>query len=110
MLWRRMKRLLLIAGIAFVLFLVGSLLWTVAGLPPVRLVWRYGFSYGPEPTGRKITVEGVTFVEIGPGCFRMGAERVDDGDRFWRVRRWLGLRAEPPSTIQPRESYERRHP
>jgi formylglycine-generating enzyme required for sulfatase activity len=74
-----MKRLILIAGIAFVLFLVGSLLWIVAGLPPVGMVWHYGFSYGPEPTGQVETFEGVTFVEIGPGCYRMGSNQGAEG-------------------------------
>ncbi len=45
------------------------------------MVWRYGFSYGPEPTDGEKTFEGVEFVEIGPGCFRMGSrEGAESGD------------------------------
>jgi formylglycine-generating enzyme required for sulfatase activity len=70
-----MKRVALIALVAFVLFLIGGTVWTLAELPPVSMVLRYGFSYGPEPTGKVETYEGVAFVEIGPGCFRMGSEK-----------------------------------
>ena len=48
------------------------------------MVWHYGFSYGPGPTGRTLTVEGVEFVEIGPGCFLMGSEKYAKGGN------WLG--------------------
>jgi len=47
-----MKRLFLIALAALLLAGIGVVVWTIAGLPPVRMVWQYGFSYGPEPTGR----------------------------------------------------------
>ena len=68
------KRLLIIALAALLLAGILVVAWTVAGLPPVRMVVRYGFDYGPEPTGRTLTVEGVEFVEIGPGCFLMGSD------------------------------------
>ena len=53
-------------GVLAALFLVGIgvVVWTVAGLPPVRMVWRYGFDYGPEPTGQVKPVEGIAFVGI----------------------------------------------
>ncbi len=70
----RMKRLCLIAVAALLLAGIGIVAWTVAGLPPVAMVWKHGFSYGPEPTGRRLTVESVEFVEIGPGCFLMGSD------------------------------------
>jgi formylglycine-generating enzyme required for sulfatase activity len=74
-----MKRIALIA-----LLLAGILgvAWIVTGLPPVRMVWRYGFSYHPEPTGTVETYGGVDFVEIGPGCFLMGSDQnAEDGDQ-----------------------------
>jgi hypothetical protein len=57
-----MKRLLIITVAALLLTGIGIVAWTVAGLPPVRMVWRYGFSYGPEPTGQVVPYEGVKFV------------------------------------------------
>jgi formylglycine-generating enzyme required for sulfatase activity len=74
-----MKRLILIALAVLLLSGMGVVAWTVAGLPPVRMVWRYGFSYGPKPTGQKQIIEGVTFVEIGPGCYRMGSNQGAEG-------------------------------
>ena len=67
----RMKRLFLIVVVLLLLLGIGVVVWTIAGLPPVRMVWRYGFSYQPEPTGQVVPFEGVKFVEIGPGCFRL---------------------------------------
>jgi formylglycine-generating enzyme required for sulfatase activity len=64
--------LLLLSGI-------GVVVWTAAGLPPVRMVLRYGFSYHPEPTGQVKQIEGIEFVEIGPGCFLMGSEQRSKG-------------------------------
>jgi len=73
------KRLILILLLLLFLSGVGVVAWTVAGLPPVRMVWRYGFSYRPEPTGEEETYRGVMFVEIGPGCFRMGSKKGAEG-------------------------------
>jgi len=73
------KRVILIVLVLLLLSGIGVVAWTVAGLPPVRMGWRYGFSYGPEPTSRTLTVEGVEFVEIGPGCFRMGSRQGAEG-------------------------------
>ncbi len=98
-----MKRLLLIALVAFVLFLIGGTVWTMAELPSVSMVLRYGFNYHPEPTGNLETFEGVKFVEIGPGCFRMGSRKnAEGGDSlgWWCAR--LGL----PWGDQPKPSDE----
>jgi len=74
------KRFFIIAVVALLLAGIGIVVWTVAGLPPVRMVWRYGFSYGPEPTGGEKAFEGVKFVEIGPGCYRMGSNQGAEGE------------------------------
>ena len=98
-----MKRLFLITLAALLLAGIGVVVWTLTGLPPVRMVWRYGISYGPEPTGRTLTVEGVEFVEIGPGCFLMGSARYAKGGDFlglWCSR--LGL----PWGDHPKQSME----
>jgi formylglycine-generating enzyme required for sulfatase activity len=97
------KRLLLIALAAFVLFLIGGAVWTLADLPPVSMVLRHGFSHAPEPTGKVETFEGVTFVEIGPGCFRMGSnKRAEGGDLLGQWCARLGL----PWGDQPEPSDE----
>jgi hypothetical protein len=53
---------LLLLGITYVA-------WTLTGLPPLRFILRYGFSPRCEPTGNTTTIDGVEFVEIGPGIF-----------------------------------------
>jgi hypothetical protein len=98
-----MKRNLLILTVLLVLSGIGVVVWTALELPPVRMVWRYGFSYHPEPTGEIVPCEGVEFVEIGPGCFRMGSNQGAEGGDFlgrWRAR--LG----PPWGEQPEPSEE----
>jgi hypothetical protein len=37
-----MKRLMLIVQALLLLAGIGFVVWTIAGLPPVRMVWRYG--------------------------------------------------------------------
>jgi len=80
------KRVILILLLLLLLSGAGILAWTAAGLPPVRMVWRYGFSYHPEPTGEEAKHEGVEFVEIGPGCFRMGSNQGAEAGDF--LGRW----------------------
>ncbi len=88
---------------ALVLFGVGIVAWTVAGLPPVCMVWRYGFDHGPEPTGQVRPVEDFEFVEIGPGCFLMGSRQgAEGGDLLGRWCARLGL----PWGDQPKLSSE----
>jgi formylglycine-generating enzyme required for sulfatase activity len=87
-----MKRLILIVMVLLLLAGIGIVAWTVAGLPPVEMVWRYGFLYWPSLTGRELTVEGIEFVEIGAGCFPMGSHRAcDEGNLIGRVSAPLGL-------------------
>ena len=69
-----MKRVLLV-----LLGGVSTITWTLMGLPPIRYVFRYGLAPGCEPTGREMTIEGIEFVEIGPGIFRMGSEHLAEG-------------------------------
>ena len=67
-----MKRRIVLLGIALLLVGVGTIAWTLAGLPPVKHYLRYGLDPYCAPTGETLDVEGVTFVEIGPGIFRLG--------------------------------------
>jgi len=97
------RRRLLLAVLALFLVSVGYVAWTLAGLPPVKFYLRYGLDPYCEPTGAKETYEGVEFIEIGPGIFRMGStSRAEDGD-------WLGKICAPfglPWGKQPEASYE----
>ncbi len=84
------KRRLIIASV-LALFLAGvlTILWTAFSWPPSKYLLRYGLSPGCEPTGRTLTVEGVEFVEIGPGIFRMGStHNAEGGD-------WIGKLCAP---------------
>ncbi len=98
-----MKRRIVLIGIALFLVGVAVIAWTLAGLPPVKYVLRYGISPGCEPTGETQEYEGVTFVEIGPGIFRMGSTaNAEGGD-------WLGKLCKPfglPWGKQPEPSDE----
>jgi len=77
-----MRKLAIIAVLVVVVIAVGA--WVVGGHPPLRFLLRYGFSWGCAPTGQTKTIEGVEFVEIGPGCFRMGSTAAAEGGD------WLG--------------------
>ena len=74
-----MKGRLLILGIVLFVASVAAVAWTLADLPPVRFLLRYGLSPGCEPTGQTMTLEGVEFVEIGPGVFLMGSTHLAGG-------------------------------
>lgn len=86
-----MKRLLLLCLGVMLLVGVGIMVWAFADLPPIHMVWRYGFSYSPEPTGQTLAIEGIEFVEIGPGCFRMGSHDLcEKGDLLGRIGEAVG--------------------
>ena len=98
-----MKRLIFIVMALLLLAGIGIVAWTVAGLPPVRMVWRYGFYYHPEPTGQVKPIGGIDFVEIGPGCFLMGSrEGAEGGDLLGQWCARFGL----PWGDQPKPSDE----
>jgi len=71
---RPKKRTVLLAGLVLFLVGVGYVAWTLAGMPPVKYYLRHGLDPYCEPTGQKEIIEGVEFVEIGPGIFRMGSK------------------------------------
>ncbi len=99
----RMKRLFLMVVVVLLLSGIGIVAWTVSGLPPVRMVWSYGLSYQPEPTGEVLPIGGIEFVEIGPGCFRMGSNQGAEGGDF--LGRWCA-RFGLPWGDQPKPSNE----
>jgi formylglycine-generating enzyme required for sulfatase activity len=96
-----MGRLIVIGGI--LLLVVGgvALAWEIADWPPPRLLLKYGFPPAGGPTGRTCTLEGVEFVELSPGCFRMGSHaRCETGDLLGRICAMAGL----PWGRRPRHS------
>jgi len=97
------KRVILILLLLLLLSGISVVAWTVAGLPPVRMVWSYGFSYHPKPTGKVVPYEDVKFVEIGPSCYRMGSNQgTEGGDSLGRWCSRFGL----PWGDQPKPSNE----
>jgi formylglycine-generating enzyme required for sulfatase activity len=97
------RRKLLILGLLLLLVVAGVIAWPLAGLPPPRYLLRYGLSPGCEPTGETLVLEGVEFVEIGPGVFRMGSDKLaKGGDWLGRICATLGL----PWGRQPEPSNE----
>jgi formylglycine-generating enzyme required for sulfatase activity len=66
-------RLLIAAFVLLFLVALVSAVWNLCDWPPPRLVLKYGFPHTGGPTGRTMIIEGVEFVELKPGYFRMGA-------------------------------------
>ena len=98
-----MKRLAFIAVLLFFVFALVVIGWTVAGLPPVRYVLRYGLHPRCKPTGQTKEIEGVRFIEIGPGIFRMGSDHAaEGGDWIGKICQRVGL----PWGDQPEPSDE----
>ena len=60
--------------LAALLLLVGItvVVWRVADWPPPRLILKYGFPPTGGPTGNARTIEGIEFIELRPGYFRLG--------------------------------------
>ena len=87
-----MKRLLLVLVLLVLLGGVTTVTWTLMDLPPIRFVFRYGFTPRCEPTGKRLEIEGIEFVEIGPGIFRMGSKyRAEGGDFIGNLCARFGL-------------------
>ena len=102
-----MKRRILVSVGLVLLLGVGYVAWTLAGLPPVKYYVRYGLDPYCEPTGERETHEGVEFVEIGPGIFRMGSTaNAEGGDWLGKVCAPFGLpwgKRPEPSDEMPTE-------
>jgi formylglycine-generating enzyme required for sulfatase activity len=68
------------------LALIGLLVWTLADLPSPGLMLRYGYPPEMGPTGEVREIQGVRFVEISPGYFRMGSHHTcEPGDLLGRL-------------------------
>ena len=86
---RNMKRRIVLLGVVLLLAGVVTVAWTLAGLPPVRYYVRYGLDPYCAPTGERVTLDGVEFVEIGPGILKMGSTHLAEGGD------WLGKLCKP---------------
>ena len=65
----RITRKRLILTTVVLLFLAGILVvtWEICDWPPPRLILKYGLPPAGGPTGRKLTVEGIEFIELSAG-------------------------------------------
>ncbi len=108
-----MRKRVLLAVLVLLLVGVGYVAWTLAGLPPARFILRYGLCPGCEPTGQTFEAEDVTFVEIGPGIFRMGSTfNAEGGDWLGKICAPFGLpwgKKPEPSDEMPVHWVEFRH-
>jgi eukaryotic-like serine/threonine-protein kinase len=88
-----LRRTIIAACVLLFLVLVLAALWSGFDWPPPRLILKYGFPPTGGPTGRTMTIEGVEFVELKPGYFRMGSHFLcQKGDLLGRVCAVLGIR------------------
>jgi formylglycine-generating enzyme required for sulfatase activity len=79
---------------------ISLLFWHLCELPPIGILLRQGLSERGGPTGRMIRIEGVEFIEIGPGAFRMGTRtgnRSDENGLLTRLLWKLVVRGAPPT-------------
>ncbi len=86
------KKLLISIGVLLMLGGILAVVWIICDWPPPRLILKYGLPPAGGPTGRRLTTEGIEFIELGPGYFRMGShEGCTKGDCLGRVCAMMGL-------------------
>lgn len=91
------KHPVLTTGTAILVVVSGVFLWLAFDWPPPRLLLAYGLPPAGGPTGRKMEVEGLEFVEISAGYFRMGSHfDCEPGDLTGRIGAALGLEVGVP--------------
>lgn len=84
----------ILAGL-LVVILAGVVLWFALNLPSPLLVLDYGFPPTGGPTGNKMVLETVTFVELAPGYFLMGDDHQLQKGTLDSILEWLGLGTPP---------------
>ena len=98
-----MRRRLILLSVVVFLVVISLVVWKIARFPPVRLLIKYGLPSSMGSTGKRITIEGVEFIEISPGYFLMGSEYfATEGDTLGRISARVGL----PWGDQPEPSNE----
>lgn len=74
--------LLLIASIALS---TAAITWSGLGTMPLAKIAYFGHSAEPAPTGERLTVLGISFLEISPGVFRTGRPSAPVGTIIQRM-------------------------
>ncbi len=91
-LFRPKKRVFLILGVLLAVAGLAVVLWQVNDWPSPRLLLLYGRPTTAGPEGAVRSIEGIEFVEIGPGYCRMGSHKdCQRGDLLGRLSAWFGL-------------------
>ena len=85
------KKLLISVAVLLLLAGILTVVWMICDWPPPRLILTFGIPPFCAPTGQSIIVEGVEFVEIGPGVFQMGSTYGAGGDFLGRISGAVGL-------------------
>jgi len=97
------KKLLISAAVLLLLGGIFTVVCLICDWPPPRLILEYGFPPVGGPTGRRLTIESVEFLELSPGYFRMGSDAMNyRGSCSGRLCDFLGL----PSEDKPVPSNE----
>ncbi|MEN8152078.1 MAG: formylglycine-generating enzyme family protein [Planctomycetota bacterium] len=85
------KRLVIITTVLVLLTGILVVTWRVCDWPPPRLILKYGLPPAGGPTGRRMTVEGMEFIELSAGYFRMGSHTgCTETSLIDEIRRLLG--------------------
>jgi formylglycine-generating enzyme required for sulfatase activity len=84
------RRAILITFVLLIACVSGA--WAVFDLPPPRLLFKYGLPPVGGPTGKTLEREGLTFIELSPGYYRMGSHALcEKGDLLGIVGSFLGF-------------------
>jgi len=86
------RRLIIAAVVLFLLAGIVTILWSVLDWPRPRLILKYGFPPTGGPTGNVRVIEGIEFVELKPGYFRMGSHYLcEEGDLLGQISAVFGM-------------------
>lgn len=96
------RKLPIAAGVLLLLAGTIAVVWSGLAFVPIRFLWRYGPTPACRPTGEVIAIGDIEFVVIGPGCFRMGSNRLGKpGSAVGRAVRPLGIEWGEPVDPSP---------
>ncbi len=86
------KKLLICVGVLLLLGGILTVVWIAFDWPPPQFILKYGVPPTGGPSGRRLTVGGIEFIEIGPTYFKMGSSTPGVGRGLaLRVREALDL-------------------
>ncbi len=94
------KKLLIGCSVLLLLGAILTAVWVGCDWPPPRLILKYGFPPAGGPTGRRLTIHGLSFTEIAPGYGKVGSTwgQQSHGSMtiaVHRLRALLGMEREP---------------